>query len=117
MEQNMPLYIAFIDFTKAFDTVNRECLWSLLRRYGCPEGIVSLISQLHDGMMAQVSLNGTLSDEFIVKQGVKQGCVLAPSLFSLYLSAVLELCPDHGGVFLKTRSDGKLFNASRLKAC
>ena len=116
IEQNRHLYMVFIDFTKAFDTVNRECLWSLLHRYGCPEGIISLISQLHTGMTAQVSLNGTLSEQFPVNQGVKQGCVLAPSLFSIYLSAVLELCPQHGGVYLRTRTDGKLYNASRLKA-
>ncbi|KAM9332674.1 uncharacterized protein KZ484_017783 [Pholidichthys leucotaenia] len=92
-EQNMALYITFIDFTKAFDTVNRECLWSLLHRFGCPEGIVSLISQLHTSMTAQVSLNNTLSDY-----------------------AVLEVYPKHASVYLRTRSDGKLFNPSCLKA-
>ncbi|XP_047469233.1 uncharacterized protein LOC125025302 [Penaeus chinensis] len=71
-EQNM--YFVFIDFIKAFDSLNRECLWILVCRYGCPESIVSLISQLQTGFMAQVSLNGTLSEQVLVNQGVKIDC-------------------------------------------
>ncbi|XP_037787374.1 uncharacterized protein LOC119582934 [Penaeus monodon] len=74
IEQNISLYIVFIDFTKASDTVNRECLWSLLRRYDCPEGIVSII-------IAQVSLNGTLSEQFPVK-GLSRAVCWPPLCFT-----------------------------------
>ncbi|XP_047480547.1 uncharacterized protein LOC125033210 [Penaeus chinensis] len=81
VEQNIPILIAFIDFTKAFDTVNRQCLWSLL--HWISTCIMSLTEQLHTGMMARVRYGGTSSEN----KGVKQGCVLVPSLFA----AVLEL--------------------------
>ena len=116
IEQSMPLFMVFIDFTKAFDTVNRDCLWALLKRYGCPDGISSIITQLHTGMRAQVSSAESLSSQFTVNQDVKQGRVLAPSLFSLYLAAIMELCSNDGGVCITTRSDGRLFNIRRLKA-
>ena len=49
---------------------------------------------------------------------MKQGCVLAPTLFSLYLTAVLETMNEglNRGVFIRTRTDGKLFNLARLRA-
>ena len=50
VEQNMPLYMVFVDFTKAFDTVHRETLWHVLRKLGCPDKFVELIAALHTGM-------------------------------------------------------------------
>ena len=88
-EQDRPLYIVFVDFTKAFDTVGRTGLWQLLRKYGCPEKFSTMIEALHTGMMANVSVGGEVSETFGVTNGVKQGCVLAPTLFSIFLSAML----------------------------
>ena len=69
-------------------------------------------------MKTQVSVGGEPSDAFVVNHGVKQGCVLAPTLFSLYLTAVLDTMNEglNKGVFLRTRTDGKLFNLARLRA-
>ena len=89
IEHNRALYVVFVDFTKAFDTVGRSGLWQLLRKYGCPEKFSGMIESLHTGMMAKVKEAGELSDSFPVSNGVKQGCVLAPTLFSIFLSAML----------------------------
>ncbi|XP_030849691.1 uncharacterized protein LOC115927674 [Strongylocentrotus purpuratus] len=52
IEHNRSLYVFFVDFTKAFDTVGRTGLWELLRKYGCPEKFTGMVESLHTGMMA-----------------------------------------------------------------
>ena len=86
IEQDQPLYMVFVDFSKAFDTVGRTGLW----QYGCPENFTTMIEALHTGMMANVSVGGEVSEPFIVTNGVKQGCVLVPTLFCNFLSAMLD---------------------------
>ena len=54
VEQNRPLLMAFIDLTKAFDLVNREALYVILRRVGCPQKLLQIIQLFHDGMQASV---------------------------------------------------------------
>ena len=117
-EQNRPLYIAFYDLTKAFDSVHRETLWAILRKYGCPVKFVKILELLHKDMNAAVICGGSITDPFPVNMGVKQGCVIAPTLFSLFLAAILELIDRSAltGVELVYRFDGKLFNINRLKA-
>ena len=117
-EQNMPLYAVFIDFTKAFDTVSREGLWIVLRKFGCTQKVINIIRSLHDGMQAQVVQAQVASDKFPVQNGVKQGCVLAPTLFSLYLGAMLEVAfkDVSEGVYIQTRHGANLFKVSQFKA-
>ncbi|CAM1296650.1 Uncharacterised protein r2_g596 [Pycnogonum litorale] len=88
VEQNMPLYTVFIDFTKAFDTVSRAGLWIILDKIGCPE-LRGDGKTIHERMIAQYDIKGK-SSVLHVNNGVKQGCVLAPALFSIFLSAVLD---------------------------
>lgn len=118
VEQQQSLYMIFIDLSKAFDTVDRSTLWILLRRYGCPETFVKLIQEFHDGMAGSVSVGGTITDPFEISHGLKQGCVLAPTLFTLFLGAVLSAASEHlsMGVFIRTRTEGQLFNLARLRA-
>ena len=68
-------------------------------------------------MMACLPRFAQVSDAFPVAHGVKQGCPLAPTLFTVFLSAVLELINHHlaEGVYIRTRL-GKVFNLARLKA-
>ena len=75
-EQNVDLYTTFVDLTKAFDTVSRNGLWSIMSKFGCPDRFITMVRQFHDGMQAQVLDNGELSTPFPVTNGVKQGCVL-----------------------------------------
>ena len=69
-------------------------------------------------MKAQIQDNGETSEPFPVSSGVKQGCVLAPTLFSLMFSAMLTDAFRDGdvGIDLRYRTDGKLFNLRRLHA-
>ena len=69
-------------------------------------------------MMSTVQFDGDLSDEFGVKSGVKQGCVLAPTLFGIFFSLPLRHAfhTSTDGVYLRSRSDGSLFNTARLRA-
>ena len=104
IEQDRPLYMVFVDFSKAFDIVGRTGLWQLLKKYGCPEKFTTMIEALHTGMMANVSVGGEDSESFRVKNGIKQGCVLAPTLFSIFLSGsnARRCFPRHGGWRLHT---------------
>ena len=81
--------MVFVDLTKAFDTVNRTGLWKILQKFGFPEKLTALIASFHDDMQARVQENGEASDPFQVSNGVKQGCVHAPTLFSFLFSAML----------------------------
>ena len=94
-----------LTFSKAFDTVERTGLWQLLRMSGCPEKFTTMIEALHNGMMANVSVGGEVSESFSVTNGVTQGCVLAPMLFSVFLSAMLdEAFRDMGdSVYIQSR--------------
>ena len=118
LEQNMDLYVIFIDLTKAFDTVNREALWIILSKLGCPDKFVNLIRQFHDNMTGQVLSNGEVSEPFNITNGVKQGCVLAPVLFNLFFTCVLShaIKDLDLGVYLRYRLDGSLFDLRRLNA-
>ena len=77
-----------VDFSKVFDTVGKTGLWQLLRKYRCPETFKTMIEALHTGIMANVSVGGKVSEPFSVTNGVKQGCVLAPTLFYIFKSAM-----------------------------
>nr|VZI31795.1 unnamed protein product [Spirometra erinaceieuropaei] len=115
-EMRTHLYSSFVDLTKAFDTVNREGLWKIMQKFGCPERFTQMVRQLHDGMMARVTDNGAVSEAFAVTNGVKQGCVLAPTLFSLMFSAMLmdAYRDERPGIRIAYRTDGRLLNQRRM---
>ena len=113
-EQNTDLYCVFVDVTKAFDTVGRDGLWKILAKL--QNKFINMVKQFHDGMMARVMENGEFSEPFPVTNGVMQGCVLAPSLFSVLFAAMLKdaFKDFETGVWIRFRTDGALFNLRRL---
>ena len=119
-EQHRELYMAFIDLSKAFDSVDRPLLWEILRRSGCPPKFVRLVQLLHEGMQARVKVGSLESEPFDVTRGVRQGCVLAPVLFNIYVRYVTTLLSerirDTCGVHLTFRTDRSLFDLQKLKA-
>ncbi|BHF58167.1 hypothetical protein SprV_0100111700 [Sparganum proliferum] len=60
-EMRTHLYSTFMDLTKIFDTVDREGLWKIMQKFGCPERFTQMVLQLQDGMMARVTDNGAVS--------------------------------------------------------
>ena len=77
-----------------------------------------LIRSSHDDLKATIQYEGSMSDSFEIKSEVKQGCVLAPILFSIFFALLLKHAFGDAteGVYLRTRSDARLFNLARLKA-
>ena len=112
-EQDPELFMAFIALTNAFDSINREALW-----FGCPANFITILRLLHDKMTATVLFNGTETEPFTIRTGIKQGYTIAPTLFTVYLCAILFLVLARlpHGVELDYRLDGRLFNMSRLMA-
>ena len=118
LEQNLDFYSVFIDLTKAFDTVNKEALWDVLARFGCPPKFLQIIRLFHVDLTGQVLSNGEQSDPFFISNGVKQGCVLASVLFTLFFTCVLRQAVGNmdGGVYVRFRYDGSIFDLRRLSA-
>lgn len=79
--------------------------------------MLAVISSFHENMHSTVNYNSSTSDAFKVSSGVKQGCVLAPTLFGIFFSMLLQYafkdCTE--GIFVHTRSDGRLFNIARFR--
>ena len=80
-----PLHAAFVDFSKAFDRVNREVLWEVLLARGVHPKLVELVKDLYTGCQARVAAHGTTSDWFELRTGVRQGCPLSPLLFNVFM--------------------------------
>ena len=76
---------AYVDLKKVFDSVHREALWDLLCLHGIPAGIIGLLSGLYSGTEIALKCGVGVSSFFLVHTGVKQGCVLAPSIFNTWL--------------------------------
>ena len=87
-KQHQPLYTTFVDLTKSFDTVSRERLWRIMEKFGFPAKFITMVRQFHDGMQARVLDDGNCSEAFTFTNGVKQGRVLAPTLFSMMFTKV-----------------------------
>ncbi|VDO81527.1 unnamed protein product [Schistosoma margrebowiei] len=90
VEWNSSLYINFIDYEKAFDSVERRTIWKLLRHYRVPDKIDHIIRNSYDGLQCKVVHGGQLTDAFQVRTGVRQGCLLSPSLFLLVVKWIMK---------------------------
>ncbi len=117
VEQQRPLYMVFVDLTKALNYLSRSGLFHILQRLSCPATLLAILQCFHDGMRATVQFKVARSNEFDVCCGVKQGWVLALTLFGIYFSTMLRRAfPDPGGVLLHTRCDGNFFSLACLRA-
>ena len=63
-EQNIDLYMTFVDLTKVFNTVSRQGFWKIMAKFGCPTKFIAMVRQFHNSMLARVQNDGGFSDPF-----------------------------------------------------
>ena len=85
------VYCTLLDATKAFDRVEYCKLFRVLLDRKLPVACIRLLANIYTRRVTRVSWNGVCSNRFLVKNGVKQGGVLSPIFFCLYLDGLLAI--------------------------
>jgi hypothetical protein len=89
-EKKKKLYLGFMDLQQAYDRINREALWQVLLMYGVGGKLLNGIKSMYNGSEACVRINRVESEWFKIDSGVRQGCVMSPWLFNLYMDGVMK---------------------------
>jgi hypothetical protein len=88
---NLETHIAFIDYEKAFDRVNRQKLWEILPRKGTPMHTVQVIKSLYKETLICVDMGNKVGNKrMTTNQGVRRGCSLSTALFNIYLDEMID---------------------------
>ena len=89
IEKNRRVYAVFVDLEKAYDRVDRAGLWLVMRQYGVTGRLLDAVKGMYEGCRASVKMGG-MSEYFKIDRGVRQGCVMSPWLFNLYMDACVR---------------------------
>ena len=84
------IYFCFTDYAKAFDCVDHNKLWKILKEMGIQDHLTCLLRNLYAGQEATVRTGHGTTDWFQTGKGVHQGCILSPCLFNLYAEYIHE---------------------------
>ena len=84
------IYFCFFDYAKAFDCVDHNELWKILKKMGMPDYLTCLLRNLYAGQEATVRTGHGTTDWFQIGKGVCQGCILSPCLFNLYTEYIMR---------------------------
>ena len=84
------IYFCFIDYAKAFDCVNHNKLWKILKEVGIPDHLTCLFRNLYAGQEATVRTGQGTTDWFKIEKGVRQGCILSLCLFNLHAEYIMR---------------------------
>ncbi|CAH1266623.1 Hypp3444 [Branchiostoma lanceolatum] len=90
LQHQRDLFHNFIEFKKAFDRVWHDALWWVLRGFGVEEGLIQTIEALYEKASSAVFLNNRVGEFFRTTVGVRQGCLISPVLFNLYLEKIMQ---------------------------
>ena len=112
-KNSLPSVMVFIDFKKAFDTINRQQMIKILAAYGIPNRLVQAISDMYKNTRARVQTPDGLTEEFQINTGVLQGDTLAPYLFIIVLDyalrkAIGEKEEKELGLTIKPKQSGRV---------
>ena len=92
------LYHVFIDFKKAVDRVWDEALWAIMKKYNIGTNLIQVIKNLYNEVTSAVLFNGSIGDWFRTTVGVRQGCLLSPTLVNIFLERIMtDALEDHEG--------------------
>ena len=84
------LFLAFLDLEKAYDRVDRDALWQVLILYGVPGKLLKEVQSFYVDCKACVRIGHEVNEWFSVNAGLRQGCVMSPWLFNLFMDVVLR---------------------------
>ena len=84
------IYFCFIDYAKAFDCVDHNKLWKILKEMGIPDHLICLLRNVYAGQEATVGTGHGTTDWFQIEKGVRQGCILSPCLFNFYAEYIMR---------------------------
>ena len=105
------IYFCFMDYAKAFDCVDHNKLWKILKEMGIPDHLTCLLRNLYAGQEATVRTGHGTADWFQIGKGVRQGCILSPCLFNLYAEYIMRntgLKEAQGGIKIARRNINNL---------
>ena len=105
------IYFCFIDYAKAFDCVDHNKLWKILKETGIPDHLTCLLRNLYAGQEAGVRIGHGTTDWFQIGKGVHQSCILSPCLFNLYAEYIMrntELEEAQAGIKIARRNINNL---------
>ena len=98
LQHQQDLYHVFIDFKKAFDRVWHAALWATMKKYNISTNLIRVIENLYNKATSAVLFNSSIGDWFRTTVGVRQGCLLSPTFFTVYLERIMEdALEDHEG--------------------
>ena len=111
-------YIIFIDYSKAFDSVDHHELIQTLSQMGFPLHLIALIQSLYTDQSAKIRWNSDHSEPFSIEKGVRQGCILSPHLFSAYTEQIMrDSNMDEFGIKINGRKISNLRYADDTALC
>ena len=89
-DQIANIHFCFIDYAEAFDCVEHNKLWKILKEMRIPDHLTCLLRNLYEGQEATVRTGHGTTDWFQIRKGVPQGCILSPCLFNLYAEYIMR---------------------------
>jgi len=87
------LHMVFIDYKQAYDSIDRERLWKILKNVGLQTKLINMIKLCNTNTSSRVKVNNEISSSFTIISGLKQGDAMSPVLYNMALESVIRKIP------------------------